>query len=357
MSPETLLKEYQEKYGRRITNKEECIDRIVEINRLGDDISDEHNSELILLNNIKDSYKMSTNINEQNEVMNVLRDITSNYNTSLEIITKELQLSEIKKKYTDTKDDYKYSIQQLKEFPSLIKSHKLRFYSLTSLWSFYTVVITTNFDSVLKNDYIDLSVLLDPRVKLAAWWILTILLCNIMLVNSWQKSVISNWTLALQKQRNRARIFKGFCSSDLFTIKSEERYFTIDDLCDFISSTLKTKPPLTPFFFMNIMLYTLALIYIISMRFSFDSYFYLMILIIPIYIFMVTYIFWRRFSYKRFNKNQFSVFKEYENFLKNSEQVQVAIENTAMLIIADFTNSQMIKQENRGLEVIYTVID
>ena len=93
MSLEALLKEYQEKYGRRITNKKECTDRIVEINMLGDDISDEQNSELILLNSIKDSYKMSTNINEQNEVMNVLRDITSNYNTTLEIITKELQLS------------------------------------------------------------------------------------------------------------------------------------------------------------------------------------------------------------------------------------------------------------------------
>ena len=48
MSLEALLKEYQEKYGRRITNKKECTDKIAEINRLGDDISDELNSELVL---------------------------------------------------------------------------------------------------------------------------------------------------------------------------------------------------------------------------------------------------------------------------------------------------------------------
>ena len=307
---------------------------------------------------------MSTNSSEQSDNTNSVKTIPDNYNTALEILTKELQLSEINKKYTDTKDDYKYSIQQLKEFPSLIKSYKLPFYSLTSIWSFYTLIITTNFESVLNNDYVDLSFLSYPRAKLVAWWILTILLCNIVFVNSWQKLIISNWTLTLQKQRNRARIFKSFCSSDFILNNSSKRYFTIDNLCDFISNTLQTKPPLFLFFFMNILLFTSALIYITSMWFSFSSYFYFMIFVT---IYLVAFIFWRRFSYKRFYTNQFSykrfytnrysILKKYEYFLKNSEQVQTAIESTAMFIIAEFTNSQMIKQENKGLEVIYTIKD
>lgn len=355
MLDSNLLREYNKKYNKNISNKKECVARIAELEKKKEK-SKRDKEEIIFLNKLKDSDKRKSSENELIEVLNTtILDISETNANSLKLLAENFKLSEKEKQNTNKKNDYNVSLKSLKNSPDFIKCHKLPVYSISSLWGFYTLVITTDFDSFFKNK--NLNFLLSDEVKFVAWFIFTVIMCNILFINHYYKKNLEQWTSSLNTKRNRKRLFEEFYSS----IEKQQNigYFTIDELCDFISNKLEFEFSSILFLFMNSLILSILLIYI-----KYNYYYYINSLVNFLSIFLSIFLFLFAYSIfftKMLNKFSFLHYKQSKELIKSmneykikrSEQFQTAIESTASLIISEYINTGILKQKNNGIEVIY----